>query len=319
MKKVLYIILTSIFLFSCVSQKKMNTEKNILILKDSYCKPPENYNYEKLKISYNSDSIINSNTDLKNYFSDQSVLILNALDATSEVDNMIKIKNDTTINSRLRILELKNIINNKITMISTELNAVAAEYDCEGERVDQMANYVQNINDKKNNFLVMSSIITGAATSIAGGIIKNNDWQNTVGIGGGILGAGLGLATFNPKGKKIEFEHERNLLRDIWNEKLETPNFPPFVWYMFTEKKFANNEHGFSILQNTKQRWLKLNFNDDLNEANSSVVFSNGGKYTASDLRNRAIMLNQMQSVVRTIFQNINYLLLDLDKLVLKK
>ncbi|WP_313376430.1 hypothetical protein [Chishuiella sp.] len=319
MKKVLFTVFMSIMLFSCVSQKKINAEKNILILKDSYCKPPEDYNYVKLNISYNSDSIINANAELKKYFSDQSILILNALGTTSEVEDMIKIKNDSTINSRLRILELKNIINNKITIVSTELNATAAEYDCEGERVDQMANYVQNINDKKNNFLIMSSIITGAATSIAGGIIKNNDWQNAVGIGGGIIGAGLGLATFNPKGRKIEFRHERNLLRDVWNEKLETPNFPPFIWYMFTEKKFANNEHGFSILQNTKQRWLKLNFDNDMDEANSSIVFSDGGKYTASDLRNRAIMLNQMQSVVRTIFQNINYLLLDLDKLVLKK
>lgn len=92
MKKVLFTVFMSIMLFSCVSQKKINAEKNILILKDSYCRPPENYNYSKLNISYNSDSIINANAELKNYFSDQSILILNALGTTSEVEDMIKIK-----------------------------------------------------------------------------------------------------------------------------------------------------------------------------------------------------------------------------------
>ncbi|WP_435522238.1 hypothetical protein [Chryseobacterium indoltheticum] len=39
--------------------------------------------------------------------------------------------------------------------------------------------------------------------------------------------------------------------------------------------------------------------------------------YRADDLHNRAAMLNQMQSATRTINQTINYLLLDLDKLIL--
>jgi hypothetical protein len=70
--------------------------------------------------------------------------------------------------------------------------------------------------------------------------VKSDGWDNAIGIGGGILGAGFGLATLNPKGKKVEFIHQRNLLRDIWREKLESPNFPPFIWYMYTEKKFSN-------------------------------------------------------------------------------
>jgi hypothetical protein len=211
---------------------------------------------------------------------------------------------------------LKTKINSKITIALTELDAVAAEFDCEGERVAQIGNYVDNLNSSRNNKLILYSIVAGAAASIAGGIVHDQGWSNAIDIGGGVLGAGFGLATLNPKGKKVEFIHQRNLLRDIWKEKLESPNFPPFIWYMYTEKKFSNREE-HSIIGNMKLRWLHYQFDDNKETADKSVIFSDGGFYRADDLHNRAAMLNQMQSATRTINQNINYLLLDLDKLIL--
>jgi len=317
MRKYLYLISIPILLTSCVSQKKQSIRDNILILRDSYCKAPFHYNYSNKIPSYNSDSIIKANQDLKNDFSDQSILILNALGNLDEVQKIKALKNDTSLEAKLRMLQLKNIINTKITISLTELDAVAAEFDCEGERVAQMANYVDNLNNDRTNRLVTYSIIVGAAASIASGIIKSNSWGNAIDISGGILGAGLGFATLNPKGKKVEFIHERNLLRDVWNEKLESQNFPPFVWYMYTEKRFANYTGDVSILQNIKKRWLQFNFNNDINAANASVLFNKGGIYRSEDLHNRESMLNQMQSATRTINQSINYLLLDLDRFIL--
>ncbi|MFC4162033.1 hypothetical protein ACFOWU_00080 [Epilithonimonas zeae] len=309
------LLLMLLFFSSCVSQKNKTIQQNILTLKDSYCKAPLQYNYSQKIPSYNSDSIINANQKLKNYFSDQSILILNALESIDEAEKIIDLKKDSTLKSQLRVVQLKTKINSKISIALTELDAVAAEFDCEGERVAQMANYVDNMNDNRNNKLILFSIITGAVTSVAGGVIKDNGVENAVNIGGGLLGAGLGLATFNPKGKKVEFIHGRNLLRDIWEQKLLSKNFPPFIWYMYTEKKFTGNrEH--SIIENMKQRWIQYQFDSDENTANQSVNFGNGGLYRSSDLHNRASMLNQMQSATRTINQNINYLLLDLDKVI---
>ena len=86
---------------------------------------------------------------------------------------------------------------------------------------------------------------------------------------------------------------------------------------MYTEKKFSNHTDGTSIIGNIKGRWLEFNFENNMQEANQSVNFGIGGTYTAQELYNRSRMLNQMQSATRTINQNINYLLLDLDKLVM--
>ena len=316
MKKCFCFFVLTILVFSCTSRKNEILQQNILTLRDSYCKAPLQYNFSQKLPSYNADSILLKNQHLSTNFTDQSILILNALGTLDEVEEIIKIKKDSTINSRIKVLQLKNIINSKITISLTELDAVAAEFDCEGERVAQMASFVDNINNSKNNKMILYSIIAGATASVASGIVKSDAWGNGIDIGGGILGAGLGIATLNPKGKKVEFIHQRNLLRDMWTEKLQSPNFPPFVWYMYTEKKFSNRDDK-SILQNMKQRWLHYQFDDNFEEANHSVIFNDGGFYRSDDLHNRAAMLNQMQSATRTINQNINYLLLDLDKLVL--
>lgn len=303
-------------LTSCVSRKNQAIRQNILTLRDSYCKAPFKYNYGNKLPSYNSDSIIQANKELRDKFSDQSILILNALDNLDEVHEIMELKKDTSLESQVKVLQLKSKINSKITIALTELDAVAAEFDCEGERVAQIGNYVDNLNDSRNNKLILLSIVTGAAASVAGGIVKDNSWSNTIDIGGGVLGAGFGLATLNPKGKKVEFIHQRNLLRDVWNGKLQSPNFPPFIWYMYTEKKFSNREQ-HSIISSMKERWLHYQFDDDRKKADESVIFSDGGFYRSDDLHNRAAMLNQMQSATRTINQNINYLLLDLDRLIL--
>ena len=316
MKKIYCFFAVLILLTSCVSKKNQVIKQNILTLRDSYCKAPFKYNYEEKLPSYNADSIISANKQLKNIFSDQSILVLNALDNLDEVNEIMKLKKDSSLNAQVKVLQLKMKINSKITIALTELDAVAAEFDCEGERVAQIGNYVDNLNDSRNNKLMLYSIAAGAVASIAGGVVKDEGWSSAIDISGGALGAGFGFATLNPKGKKVEFIHQRNLLRDIWREKLESPNFPPFIWYMYTEKKFSNKEEN-SIIQNMKQRWLHYQFDDDRQRADQSVIFSDGGYYRADDLHNRAAMLNQMQSATRTINQTINYLLLDLDKLIL--
>lgn len=317
MKKLVGLLFLVFAFTSCVSKKTQALRDNILTLKDSYCKAPFKYNYDKKLPSYNADSILLANKNLSEHFSDQSILILNALGTTDEVKKIIEIKKDTSVESKLEILHLRSVIDSKVTIAITELDAVAAEFDCEGERVGQMASFIDDLNARKMNRMVILSIVLGAAASTTSAIVKNENVGKSVDIGAGVLGAGLGFMMLNPKGKKIEFIHQRNLLRDIWQEELVSENFPPFVWYMYTEKNFSNYTQELSIIQNIKKRWVEYNFGNDLETANESVLFDNGGVYYAEDLHNRTSMLNQMQSATRTINQNVNYLLLDLDKLIL--
>jgi hypothetical protein len=199
-----------------------------------------------------------ANVELKANFSDQSILLLNALESLDEIHQIQDLKNDYSVEAQLKVLQLKAAINSKITIALTELDAVAAEFDCEGERVAQMAYYVDNINTTNTNRLVYYSIVAGALTSVAGAIVSDDKASNIIDIAGGGLGAGLGFATLNPKGKKVEFIHQRNILKDIWQEKLESENFPPFVWYMYTENHFSNYTEGLSIIGNIKKDGCNL-------------------------------------------------------------
>lgn len=307
--------LLSIFaLTSCVSRKTKAINDHIMTLKDSYCKAPYSYQYDKIYHNFDSDSLLSNNKELKKTLSDQSILILHALNSLEDVEEIIKLKKDSTQDSQARIMMIKDKIDGKITLALSEVDAVAAEFDCEGERVGQMANYVTSLNNKRDNKLVVYSIAVGALATVAAGIIKNDDWGSAVDIGGGVLGAAFGFALLNPKSKKIEFLHQRNLLRDIWTEKLQSKNFPPFIWYMYNEKKFSNLEKQ-SIIQNMKTRWITYQFDGSKEDAEKSPIFKDGGIYDADALQNREAMLDQMQSATRTINQTINYLLIDLNRL----
>lgn len=116
MKKLLYFFAFLVLMASCVSKKNQAIKQNILTLKDSYCKAPFQYNYSNKIPSYNSDSILLANKELKGLFSNQSILILNALDNLDEVHEIMELKKDTSLQSQVKVLQLKTKINSKITM-----------------------------------------------------------------------------------------------------------------------------------------------------------------------------------------------------------
>lgn len=309
----LFMAFLSLFLCcSCSISLSRKTKPSFLTLKESYCNPSAYAALPKNTISKNTDSVLAINQYLKPHFSTQSILILNALNLSEDVLFLLKNKKDSTISTIIKKLQVKTEINTKILLALTDISSLSAEFDCEGERLDQVANYVDNINSTKNNRLIVGSILIGAAASVASGFIKNDNFSNGVSIGSGVVAGGLGFLTLNPKGKKVNFFHKKNLLRDVWQETNTLQNFPHFVWYMLSEKHFSNGGI-HALLATEKQRWIEYQFNSDEKAGNNSVIFSDGGVYRASDLHSRAQMVNQMQSAVRSINQHLSHLLKEIE------
>jgi len=287
-----------------------NTQQ-LLIAKDSYCDPGKLTAEFQRTISSNTDSVLVSNAELKTKYAEQSILIMHALGIGNDVKRLEGLRQDTSMEARMAALSLRQRIDGRILLADSEIDALAAELDCEGERIDQIAGYVDNINSARTTRLTVASIVVGAAAAVMGALINNDDWNKGVAIGAGTLGAGLGLATLNPQGKKVTLFHDRNLLRNVWQQQ-NAHEIGPFVWYMLTEKRFSN-AGTTSLLSNTRQRWITYQFDGKLEAAGRSVNFSNGGIYKAGDLHARAEMINQLQSVVRSIKQNINFFLRELN------
>ncbi len=215
--------------------------------------------------------------------------------------------------TELAVLRQRQLITDQVALVSSTVASLAAELDCEGERADQVAGYLNNLDDRRTQRLNVFSIGVGAASGIGTTVIENKGGQYAFGIGGGLLAAGLGLLTLRAQGHTVEFGHPRNLLADVWAEKPTSEAFPPSVWYLLTQPAFSNGGQT-SIAHNTRQRWQHYGQlakpASDKGQKLARLLFGPGGQYSADELTVRANMLNELQSAVRLLNQELQGLLL---------
>lgn len=211
------------------------------------------------------------------------------------------------------VLRQRQLILGQLMLVGTTISSIAAELDCEGERASQAATYLDRLDARRTQRLNVLSISIGAASGIGTTLFDDKPAQYAFGIGGGLLGAGFGLLTLRQKGHAAAFPHERNLLTDVWNEQPASTNWPPSLWYMLTTPAFSNAGRT-SLAHNIRQRWLRY---DQLSHPASKqyqhlteLLFGQGGEYQADELAIRANMLNELQSAVRLLDQELQGLLL---------
>jgi hypothetical protein len=218
--------------------------------------------------------------------------------------------------AELAVLRQRQRIAAQIALVSSTVASVAAELDCEGERADQVAGYLSEQDNRRTQRLNVLSISIGAASGIGTTVIDNQPAQYAFGIGGGLLAAGLGLLTLKG-GSTAEFLHPRNLLAEVWAEKPTSELFPPSVWYMLSEPAFSNSGQS-ALAHNTRQRWQHYGqlAHPDSKQGRqlAALLFGAGGEYSADQLTVRANMLNELQSAVRLLNQELQGLLLALNK-----
>jgi len=218
--------------------------------------------------------------------------------------------------AELAVLRQRQRIAAQLALVSTTVASVAAELDCEGERADQVAGYLSEQDNRRTQRLNVLSISIGAASGIGTTVIENQPAQYAFGIGGGLLAAGLGLLTLTG-GHSAEFMHPRNLLADVWAEKPASELFPPSVWYMLTEPAFSNSGQT-ALAHNTRQRWEHYGQlahpESKKGQQLTALLFGPGGQYSADELTVRANMLNELQSAVRLLNQELQGLLLVVNK-----
>ena len=217
--------------------------------------------------------------------------------------------------TEVAVLRQRQLISSQIALVSSTVSSIAAELDCEGERADQVAGYLSDQDNRRTQGLNVLSIGIGAASGIGTTVIDNPPVQYALGIDGGLLSAGLGLLTLNQKGHTAEFTYPRNLLAEMWGEKPASEVFPPSVWYMLSEPAFSNSGQT-SIAHNTRRRWEHYgqlaHSESKQGQQLAALLFGTGGTYAADQLQVRANMLNELQSAVRLLNQELQGLLLAL-------
>jgi hypothetical protein len=284
--------------------------------KAGHCDPPLSYRYDPAFVP-REDVEASLTPELLARYSRRNLLSANAVGILPALQKMVTLQSGehqgSDVARELAVLRQQQLVLTRIVLASSTISSLAAELDCEGERADQMASQLANLDDIRTQRLNVLSITVGALSGIATTVGESRRTQNIAGVGGGLLGSGLGLLTLWQSGHTEEFQHPRNLLTDVWNGNPASSIWPPSVWYMLTHSVFSNFGQT-SIANNTRERWKKQGRFENLDASGNveltALLFGLGGTYSADQLKLRADMLNELQSSVRLLNQELQGLLL---------
>jgi hypothetical protein len=205
-------------------------------------------------------------------------------------------------------------ITRQLQIAHQQAAALEAELDCEGERAAQLREFMEEREARGVRTLTVASITAGGASAVATALLgryaAGSVAEMVVGIAGGLSSAGLGLGIFFVRERR-RFNHERNLLAEIWQGPARSDVYPPVVWYYLTQREFSNTGVR-SIRENVVARWSR--FEHVSREAAAErarrerLLFGHGGVYSADDLAIRVALLEQTRAAVALLDQEIDRL-----------
>ncbi len=235
------------------------------------------------------------------HFSLKSITAANAIGAIDELEHIINLSQSETMDT-LKYVLARQRLSDKINQASLEISSITASIDCEEEKSEQLASFLEKeIRKKERNFTV-AAIVTGAAISVlTGGILflQGGDLLiELVGITGGLTEVWLGLSILKAN-KKVAIEHRDNILAEVKEGGAKTTFIPPAIWYYINHENASRN--GKSLRQLLLDRWQIYN----LDEGDDNVLFMEGGLYSAEMLKNRADMLDQLEAQIDLMQQDL--------------
>lgn len=242
------------------------------------------------------------NSALQERFDDKTLDMAIALNVIGELEKYAEGDLD-----RLEKLELKSSIYGKIAKMELELHSLMSAIDCEEEKGEQIASFLEKELRKKERNLTVAAIITGAVVSVGTGILLATSSVETnnleyIGIAGGLTEVFLGISILRLD-KQITINHSQNVLRDVYESEARPDYFPPSTWYYFNSGN--NNKDGISLKEQLISRWETYNMSDE----NLAVLLSDGGNYSSEMLKGRSDMLDQLESQLGLINKDLLYFL----------
>lgn len=268
--------------------------------------------------SYDPNSV---SPDVAAHFSPNSLRMAHAIHVLPLLDQYmahLAIPADQRdLENRVDLLELRRTIAYHCDLASLEISAVASELDCEEEKISQLAQHLNGLEQQATDGLNVAAIAVGAAGALFTGIHFTEDERDRrvdwLGIAFGVAEAGLGVAMLLT-GKKADLRHPRNALRAIHDGRDPEGIFPASVWYCLT-----NPLPGQSAERNFRQqlldRWTESTADKGRSPGGGEMALflGNGGTYTSDQLHKRAGMYDQLESTIKLVKQDLLQLVQELD------
>jgi hypothetical protein len=245
-------------------------------------------------------------------FSADAIRVAEVIEAVSLLNRLA----DLQAAGETRTLETvvtRQELTDRILLALLEVESSTAEIVCERDRADQVADRIDDVDGRRVARLTVLSIIfsgiTGIVTggiSLASGAIIGADVAN---VGGGFLATLFGLSALYVH-SEVNFCHERNMLSEVWENPGEPTTFAPIIWRYLHRSDHENTDGPCAMVISTWRQVGRLGEQGSTEEQRRrKLVFSTGGRYSASDLRVRASMLETLEVALRLMHEELEILI----------
>ena len=215
-----------------------------------------------------------------------------------------------TDRGRIPFLELRQQLSDRLLLTSFELHSVTAEVACEQARADRLMDRLQEIQNKRVRTQTIIAIVGDAIIGVlAGGLSLAAEATASAiaSIGGGSVATGFGLAAFLNT-EAHEFQHQRNLLREVWEGPEHPRLFPVSVWRYLTTASNDAPTLRESLIAEWRQDGYLGTPGSEIERQRIALFFGGGGLYSIEELRARADMFDSLRAVVNLMNQDLNLL-----------
>lgn len=266
-------------------------------------------------LSVLSEDVYAKDTLLKKHFTNQVLHTANYLGLIPALKSLVAASKDERED---KIQEL----NKSVSTIFMEISTTSAELDYEEERADQIADYLLDVSSTHNNMLTLYSIILAALGTIVVSLLDlffktKKLIYSSVQILLGIIVAIISISILSAQEIQISFNHERNLLGEAGSGN-SSNHFYPEVWNYLNKSELGEKEKP-PLRQLLLERWIttgELGAKSEEDKARLlNLLFGNGGIYKASELRIRANYLDQLESLVNLMKNDVLKFQLQLNKI----
>jgi len=246
-------------------------------------------------------------------YSPIAVHIADVMDLLPLLNRMARLEVEQAALADIERVRQKVVI--RLVLATLEVSGLVAEIECEVQRADQVHDRLWDIQTTRaTSQTILAVIFGGLANILSGGISMATgagDAGNITSVAGGALEVLFGTSANFTKVRQ-EFSHPRNHLAAVWNGSPQSEFFSQRAWRFLTEPGIRGLE-GHSLRDVMLQTWQE---EGKLGEVGSSrekariaLLFGSGGLYDSEELHVREAMLQQLESSIQLMHQELEALL----------
>jgi hypothetical protein len=245
----------------------------------------------------------------------QSLDVAKVMDAVPLLARLRTLEQVGDINS-IVYMEVRQSLTERLLLTLFEVSSVTAELVCERDRADQVADRMDEVDTSLVKRLTLASIVIGGLSAIVSGGLglagAASNASNAADLAGGVVASVFGGTALFAASKQ-QFSHERNLLAELWENPKQSSAFSPAVW-RFLQRPRTDGTRNIreEIIQAWQQQGRLGEPGSSAEQARTTLVFGKGGRYTSSDLRARASMLETLEAHIELLSEELEVFLREL-------